>query len=259
MSNTLFGIGTTFYGKDDIRPDGSFIATKWIVFAYIPLVPLGSFYVRPIQSARGTVSTSLPPVTQRMSWQKQHIRNVYAFMGVIAIVLFMINYRANTPTTAAAVPARIGGKGAALPPDRSTSEYIRPLKAENGSLFPAKSDYIIGYEQLANEDYATLTINNTENTSDLYLKLYALDGDYTTPVRVFFVIAEGEFTLEDLNVGDYELRYQDLDTGGFAKTEPLPLKMVEKADGTYFSNVEVILSKVVNGNLETEPILEEDF
>jgi len=43
MPFTYNGFGTAFYGEAEHHPDGSFITTKWIVAAYIPLIPLGSF------------------------------------------------------------------------------------------------------------------------------------------------------------------------------------------------------------------------
>lgn len=45
MAYTLNGIGTTFYGQRDFRPDGSYITTEWIVLLYIPLVPVRSLRV----------------------------------------------------------------------------------------------------------------------------------------------------------------------------------------------------------------------
>jgi hypothetical protein len=42
MANTFNGIGTTYYGKKDIYSDSSFIAIKWFVVGFFPLIPLGS-------------------------------------------------------------------------------------------------------------------------------------------------------------------------------------------------------------------------
>jgi hypothetical protein len=43
----LQGFGTTFVGKRDFWPDGSYVTTEWIVALFIPLVPLRSLRVRP--------------------------------------------------------------------------------------------------------------------------------------------------------------------------------------------------------------------
>jgi len=45
---SINGIGTTFYGSADPHDDGSYVVTKWVIFVYIPLAPLGSMRVWPI-------------------------------------------------------------------------------------------------------------------------------------------------------------------------------------------------------------------
>lgn len=258
MADDFYGTGTKYYGKDEIRPDGSFMATKWIVVAYIPIVPLGYFYVRSVRSETGIVSNTLPPITKRMGWKKRHIINVYAFIGVIAIAIFTAHYRVNTPFTPAAIPTSIG-KGKALPPDQTNPKYKRSANAENGSPFPETSGYINGYEQLLNQGGSAISIDNSHNNSDLYAKLYSLDGDLSTPARVFFVQAGSSFTVDYLDFGNYELRYRDLDTGGIAKTESLLLEKQVKDGQEYFGAINLTLSSVINGNLETESISEEAF
>ncbi|EKE05940.1 MAG: hypothetical protein ACD_19C00140G0007 [uncultured bacterium] len=42
---TFNGIGTTLYGRQDVNPDGSYIATKWFVLLYFPILPLGTYRV----------------------------------------------------------------------------------------------------------------------------------------------------------------------------------------------------------------------
>jgi hypothetical protein len=37
------GFGTAFYGKKINRNNNSYIATKWLVFFYLPIVPLGTY------------------------------------------------------------------------------------------------------------------------------------------------------------------------------------------------------------------------
>jgi len=46
------GCGTTTYGKRDFLADGSFVTTKWIIFLYIPLLPLCSMRVRLVDRRR---------------------------------------------------------------------------------------------------------------------------------------------------------------------------------------------------------------
>jgi hypothetical protein len=45
MTFTFHGIGTKFYGQRDFRSDGTYITTEWLVFLYIPVIPLRSLRV----------------------------------------------------------------------------------------------------------------------------------------------------------------------------------------------------------------------
>lgn len=46
MAGSINGIGTTFYGQGDFHSDGSYITTKWVIFAFIPVVPTSSMRVQ---------------------------------------------------------------------------------------------------------------------------------------------------------------------------------------------------------------------
>jgi hypothetical protein len=40
MPFTFHGIGTANYGERDYWPDGSYVTTEWIVFAFVPISPI---------------------------------------------------------------------------------------------------------------------------------------------------------------------------------------------------------------------------
>jgi hypothetical protein len=50
MAFALSGFGTRYFGTR-WQPDGTYITTKWTVFFYVPLIPLGS--VRVLEGALG--------------------------------------------------------------------------------------------------------------------------------------------------------------------------------------------------------------
>ncbi|WP_008308223.1 hypothetical protein [Leptolyngbya sp. PCC 6406] len=50
MPFNVNGIGTTYYGRRDFRPDGSYITTEWFIFLMVPIAPLRTFRVWPIAS-----------------------------------------------------------------------------------------------------------------------------------------------------------------------------------------------------------------
>ena len=45
MPQSFNGVGTSYYGKRDFRSDGSFVTTEWIIFFWIPIIPLRSHRV----------------------------------------------------------------------------------------------------------------------------------------------------------------------------------------------------------------------
>ncbi|MDA0268606.1 MAG: hypothetical protein O2890_15500 [Cyanobacteria bacterium] len=48
MPFNVNGIGTTYYGRRDFRPDGSYVTTEWAIFLMLPIAPLCTFRVWPI-------------------------------------------------------------------------------------------------------------------------------------------------------------------------------------------------------------------
>jgi hypothetical protein len=48
MPYTLNGFGTKYYGKREKAGDGSYITTMWITALYIPVLPVGSYRVKPV-------------------------------------------------------------------------------------------------------------------------------------------------------------------------------------------------------------------
>jgi hypothetical protein len=57
MAFTLNGVGTHYQGTRWL-PDGTYITTKWFVFAYIPIIPLGSVRILRASDVYGSVALS---------------------------------------------------------------------------------------------------------------------------------------------------------------------------------------------------------
>jgi hypothetical protein len=137
--------------------------------------------------------------------------------------------------------------------------YVRPKMADNGSPFPAKSSYISGYPLKFSDGYSSLTIDNSQNDSDIFIKLFSLDSQRPTPVRVFFILANGQFKVENVRVGKYDVRYRNLDSGYLSRSDPFDLEEYRTDQGVRFSRITLTLYKVRNGNMQTYPISEEEF
>ena len=142
----------------------------------------------------------------------------------------------------------------------STSKYIRPKTADNGSPFPKKSGYIKGYPIQFKQGYSTLTVDNSKNSSDVFVKLYALDAVPPQPVRVFFIRKGDKFTATNIKPGSYDVRYRDLNYGGLSRTDTFNLEESKDFDGrTRFKRMTMTLYKVPGGNMKIHPLSEQEF
>jgi len=83
MAFTLQGIGTTFYGQRDFREDGSYITTEWVVFLFIPVIPLRSLRVWEQDSeAIGAIySKTNYAVLEKSLPNWKQVLCVYVYMG----------------------------------------------------------------------------------------------------------------------------------------------------------------------------------
>lgn len=154
----------------------------------------------------------------------------------------------NQPTIYTSRPSKSG---------RTT--YVRPTTAPNGRNWPVRANYVPGYPQLAGGGLSSVTIDNRRNSSDVFLKLVSLDQVRAYPVRVCFIPARSQFTFQTVAAGRYDVRYRDLDSGGYSKTDPFTLDETTTYSGTEFSNLSLTLYKVANGNMHTKSIDESEF
>jgi hypothetical protein len=109
MPFTYNGIGTKFYGQRDVKADGSYIATEWIVFIHIPILPIGSFRVWPTgESSNWILYSSTQYRSQKVPLCWPHIRKVYLLGASLwAIVIgAVLLIRASDPDRMPAEPQR---------------------------------------------------------------------------------------------------------------------------------------------------------
>ena len=103
-------------------------------------------------------------------------------------------------------------------------------------------------------------MDNSKGSSDIFMKLYALDSMPPQPVRVLFIRKGEKFTTPKIKAGNYDVRYRDLSYGGLARTDTFNLEEYKDAQGvTNSTRMTIILHKVVGGNLKTYPLSEQEF
>lgn len=138
-------------------------------------------------------------------------------------------------------------------------EYVRPSTAPNGQSWPGSAGYVGGYKRLHADGLSTVTVDNSRNDSDVFVKLVSLDSAQAYPVRQFYIPAFGSFTLNKLTAGNYDIRYRDLGNGGLSRSEAFNLEEIPTYNGTQFSNMTMTLYKVQNGNMQTYGLSEAEF
>jgi hypothetical protein len=94
MAFTLNGIGTQFFGHR-LLPEGKVVMTKWFIFLYAPLIPLGTFHILEWGNTVGSLPMQTTPYKvrrTRLDWY--HIGLVYllyvAFFGTIYALTWIL-------------------------------------------------------------------------------------------------------------------------------------------------------------------------
>lgn len=146
-------------------------------------------------------------------------------------------------------------------PTPAQADYVKPSEtgAPNGQPWPASAGYVNGYKRLHTNGLSTVTVDNSQNDSDVFVKLVSLDGAKAYPVRQFYIPALGKFTVKKVTAGSYDIRYRDIRNGGLSRSEAFNLEEIATHNGTQFSNLRMTLYKVQNGNMQTYALSEAEF
>lgn len=137
--------------------------------------------------------------------------------------------------------------------------YVRPAVAPNGASWPSSASYIANYPKFNTSGLSSVTVDNTQNDSDVFVKLVSIAANESHPIRVFFIPAFGKFKISRINPGLYDIRYRDLTTGGLARSESFTLEEVSTYNGARYSDMTMTLYKVRHGNMQTYGLSESEF
>jgi curved DNA-binding protein CbpA len=196
---------------------------------------------------------SSPPTTPNTSfnldWSKYW---VYLLIAVI----FIIAYVTTSSTPNKHIVRQQNNSPISSP---ITPRYIRPDTAPNGQPWPKKSGYNKGYKRLYTNGLSTVTIDNSQNDSDVFVKLISLDGRQLLAVRSIYIAPRDKFTMNNVRAGNYDIRYRDIESGSLLKSESFQLKEINLGDSIQYSNISMTLYKVYDGNMKTTEISEEEF
>jgi len=116
--------------------------------------------------------------------------------------------------------------------------------------------YVQGSPIRFRNGYASITVDNTGNDSAVLVKLFNID--FNSTACYFTILAKDRFTVTNLNRGNYDVKYTFYKKG-FSRSEPFYLKEIHNDDGVQYSNITMTLYKVIDGNMRTTDISEDEF
>ncbi len=92
-AGSLNGIGTTLYGKRDVDPDGSYIATKWFIFLLLPIIPISSYRVLP-KSPKMNFLTRVTNYSkfEKVQFNKKQVINTYLLIYGFIFIIFALPF-----------------------------------------------------------------------------------------------------------------------------------------------------------------------
>ena len=104
-----------------------------------------------------------------------------------------------------------------------------------------------------------ITVDNGHNDTDMFVKLYSLDGATAQPVRSFLITARNRYTLAKLTTGTYDVRYRNLANGALLRSPALILEEVRSDRGTQHSASVVKLYQPGDAAMQSYALGESEF
>ncbi len=189
---------------------------------------------------------------QKESSMAETLRGIGLLVAIGVFALWLV-LSPSTPPAPSGLPTydRDAKSELAVSAPTQAPAYVRPATAPNGSPWPTQAGYVAGYKRLRSDGLSELTVDNSSNQSDKFVKLVAIDGAKTMPIRHFFIPAGASFTVGNIRAGFYDLRYMDLSDGSLTRSEKFELKQVEDMGGVSYSKSTVTLYSVQGGNFQS--------
>ena len=118
--------------------------------------------------------------------------------------LLSLIFHDNVPTQ----QVNVTENGEFAPTSNENESYTRPNTAPNGNPFPEDSNYVEGYPVISGMGNGKLVIENVRNSSDVFAQLY--EKNSPQPIRTFFILERDQMTLNQLDAGEYFVRYYQI-------------------------------------------------
>jgi hypothetical protein len=206
---------------------------------------------------------------KRMSISILTILSIFGFFGIIRSCSggSQLSPPPSSPlaSTSPTVPASkttsaLKPKPKPISKKKPTPKPVRLLTSNCGGVpYPTKTGYIKKCPASAIGGYSSVTVDNSKGSSDIFVKLFTLNVKPPKAASVFFIKAYDTFTVTDIQPGSYDVRYRDLGSGALVRTEQFSLKEIRTAAGIRYSKLRMTTYTVLEGNLHTQSISENEF
>ena len=104
-----------------------------------------------------------------------------------------------------------------------------------------------------------MTVDNSQSSSDMLVKLFDRRLKRATATRTFFLRAHEQFALRNVAPSEYDIRYQDLESCTIWMSEPFSLKEAEDERQIRAEDASLTLYEIPNGNTQPTIIGPADF
>lgn len=190
------------------------------------------------------------------SWSVMN-RPFFAQSSIIAVIVAFIWFQAQPIGSSSSKNFTEQSYLPSQVPEKPRYEY--PATAPNGSSWATNASYVKGYPIKNANGLSQLTIDNSQNDSDVFVKVFSWSGKGESAVRHIFIPAHQKFTANKLTQGRYDVRYRNLSTGSLALSEEFNLEEQPIAGGRQYTVMTITLYKIRNGNMQTFDLPEDKF
>lgn len=134
-----------------------------------------------------------------------------------------------------------------------------PSASPKGYQWPDTAGYLKGYPKRAMTGRSIVRIDNSQSGDDVMVKLVSTSDSVSSPVRVFYIPAHGDFTASKLSSGTYDVRFCTISDGHLSRSDPFTLEEIHEGNVIEATRFDLTLYTVPHGNTQMHALNPADF
>lgn len=145
------------------------------------------------------------------------------------------------------------------PHGASVERYLRPVADPYGQPWPTVAGYIGGRPILVDDALGVIVLDNRQGAADVFAKIVEIVGKNIYVRRSVFVPAHAVFIATSIDFGRYDVRYQELSSGRYAKSRIIRIERLQQGDRVIPMRIAVPLADLGKTAPAACEIAEEEF